>query len=94
MVQYMHAAAVLPVKSTWLKSIIKENFETWPGLTYSNADKYCPHEVDTIKGHMVKYSKVVRPTKKKKDNSKGNKKAPNQATLEGKIEEEDIPPPI
>ena len=31
--RYMHAAAGLPVKSTWLKSIKKGNFATWPVLT-------------------------------------------------------------
>ena len=37
LVRYMHAAAGFPVKYTWLKAIKKGNFETWPGLTYSNA---------------------------------------------------------
>ena len=42
LVRYMHAASVFPVKSTWLKAIKRGNFLTWPGLTYSNAAKYCP----------------------------------------------------
>ena len=45
LVQYMHAAAGFPVKSTWLKAIKKGNFVTWPGLTYSNTEKYCRHAV-------------------------------------------------
>ena len=49
LVRYIHAAAGFPVKSTWLKSIKKLNFETWPGLTYTNADKYFPHAVETLK---------------------------------------------
>ena len=53
LVQYMHAASGFPVKSTWLRAIKKGNFETWPGLTYPNAAKYCPRAVETIKGHMV-----------------------------------------
>ena len=53
LVQYMHAAAGLTVKSTWLKAIKKGNFVTCPGLKYSNADTYCSHAVETIKGHMV-----------------------------------------
>ena len=52
----MHAAAGFPVKSMWLRSIKKVDFETWPGLTYSNAEKYCPRAVETIKGHMVQSS--------------------------------------
>ena len=33
LVQYMHAAAGFPVKSTWLKAIKNGNFESWPELT-------------------------------------------------------------
>ena len=65
LVQYMHAAAGFPVKSTRLKAIKKGNFETWPGFTYSNAVKYFPHVVETIKGHMVQSSQGVRSTKEK-----------------------------
>ena len=42
LVRYMHAASGLPVKSVCLRAIKNENFETWPGLTYSNSAKYCP----------------------------------------------------
>ena len=45
LVRYMHAASGFPVKSTWLKAIKKGNFVTWPGLTYSNTEKYCRHAV-------------------------------------------------
>ena len=65
LVRYMHATSGLPVKSTWLRAIKKRNFETWPRLTYSNAEKYCPHAVETIKGHMVQSSQGVRSTNKK-----------------------------
>ena len=65
LVQYMHMAAGPPVKSTWLKAIKKGNFETWPGLTYSDAAKYFPHAVEAIKGHMVQSSQGVISTKKK-----------------------------
>ena len=53
LVKYMHAAAGFTVKSTWLRAIKKGNFATWPGLTYSNAAKYCPQSVEALKGHMV-----------------------------------------
>ena len=72
-VRYMHAAAVLPVKSTWLKAIKKGNLETWPVLTYSNVEKYCPQVVETIKGHMVQSSQGVVSTKKKKHQNRGKK---------------------
>ena len=78
----MHAAAGLPVKYTRLKEIKKGNFATWPGLPYSNAEKYCPHAVETIKGHMVQSSQGVQSTNKKKNQYRGIKKAPSKATLE------------
>ena len=92
-VRYMHAASGSPVKSTWLKSIKKGNVETWPGLMYTNTSKYCPHAVETIKGHMVQSYKGVRSTNKTKHQARGNKKDPNQGTTEKQYEEEDIPPP-
>ena len=80
LVLYMHAAAGFPVKSTWLKAIKKENFETWPGLTYTNSVKYFPHSVETIKGHMVQPSQGVRSTKKTVHQARDNKKDRNQGT--------------
>ena len=53
LVCYLHAVAGFPTKSTWLKYIKAGNFETCPGLTYSNSSKYCPQLVETIKGHMT-----------------------------------------
>ena len=90
----MHTVAGLPVKSTWIKAIKKGNFETWPGLAYTNAAKYCTHAVETIEGHMVQSLQVVVSTKKTKHQSRGNKKVPDQITLEKKSEEKDIPPPL
>ena len=89
----MHTEELLPVKSTWIKAIEKKNFETWPGLTYSNTAKYCPHPVETIKVHMVQSLQGVRSTKKRHQ-PRGNKKSPDQVTLEKQYEEEDIPPPL
>ena len=42
LVRYMHAAAGFLVRSTWLKARKNGNFNSWPGLTYKNAAKYCP----------------------------------------------------
>ena len=66
LVRYMHAAAGFTVKSTWLKAIKKGNFSTWPGLIYSNTEKYFPQSVETLKGHMVQKSQGVQSTKKEK----------------------------
>ena len=70
LVRYMHAAAGFPVKFTCLRAMKKVNFATWPGLTYSNAEKYCPQSVENLKGHMVQSSQEVRSTKKDKHKNK------------------------
>ena len=94
LVRYMHAAAGFPVRYTWIRSIQKRNFATWPGLTYYNAAKYCPCAVETIKGHMVQSLQGVRSTKKKMHPYRDIKKEPAKATLEKEEEREDIPPPL
>ena len=88
----MHAAAGFPVKYTWLKEIKNRNFESWPGLTYNNADKYCTHSVETLKGRMVQSSQGVRSTKKKKHQTQNKQKKPTQGTLQKQSEAEDILP--
>ena len=42
LVVYFHAADGYPVIDTWLKVIKAGNYDSWPGLTYINATKYCP----------------------------------------------------
>ena len=64
LVWHMHAASGFPVKSTWLREIKRGNFETWPGLTYSNPSKYFALAVETMKGHMVQSSQGIQSTKK------------------------------
>ena len=64
LVRYMHVAAGFPVRSTWLKAIKNGNFNSWPGLTYNNAAKYCPQSMEKIKEHMVQSSQGVRSTKR------------------------------
>ena len=65
LVRFFHAAAGYPVKATWLKAIKAGFYDTWPGLTYSNASKYCPAAVPTTKGHMTQVRQGVRSTKPK-----------------------------
>ena len=48
-----------------LAAIKAGNFASWPGLTYTNAEKYCPISVDTLKGHMTHTRKGARSTKPK-----------------------------
>ena len=54
LVRYLHAAAVFPVKSTWLNATKSRNFATFPGFTYSNAAKYYHELSETIKAHIIK----------------------------------------
>ena len=82
LVWYMHEEVGFPVKYTWLKAIKKGNIVTWPGLTYSNAAKYCPHAVETIKGHTLQSLQGVQSTKKQKKKYRDNKKAPANTALE------------
>ena len=89
----MHAASGFLVKSTFFRAIKRGNFETWSGLTYSNASKYWPREVENMKGHMVQSSQGVRSTKNKTPPPISVKKwifkdEPEEAEME------DIPPPI
>ena len=62
----MHEASGFLVKSTWVRAIKRGNFETWPGLTYSNASKYFALAVETAKGYIVQSSQGVQSNKKKK----------------------------
>ena len=39
LVHYLHACAEFSVRSTWLAAIKSGNFASWPGLTYTNAEK-------------------------------------------------------
>ena len=59
LVRYLHAIVGLPIKPTWLKAIKAEWYATWPGLTYSNASKYCPESAENIKGHMTQSQQGV-----------------------------------
>ena len=60
---YLHAAAGFLVRSTWLRKIVAGNHSLWPGLTISNATKYCPSTDSTIMRHLVQKRQGVRSTK-------------------------------
>ena len=67
LVRYYHAAAGFPVRATWLDAIKAGNYESWPGLTYNNAARYCPNALPTLKGHMVQGRKGVRSTRSNRE---------------------------
>ena len=64
-IRYFHAAAGYPVRSTWLTAISAANYSYWPGLTLTNATKYCPSATATIMGHLVQKRQGVRSAKPK-----------------------------
>jgi hypothetical protein len=65
LVGFYHACLGFPVKQTWLEAIKAGNCDTFEGLTYSNAAKYCPDADETIMGHMAQQRQNVRSTKPK-----------------------------
>jgi len=65
LVGFYHACLGFPVKQTWLDAIKAGNCDTFDGLTYSNAAKYCPDSDETIMGHLAQQRQNVRSTKPK-----------------------------
>ena len=65
LVGFYHACLGFPVKQTWLDAIKAGNFESFEGLTYSNAARYCPDSDETIMGHLAQQRQNVRSTKPK-----------------------------
>ncbi len=62
LVGFYHACLGFPVKQTWLDAIKADNCDTFGGLTYSNAAKYCPDLDKTIMGHLAQQCQNVRLT--------------------------------
>ena len=65
LIEFLHATAGYPVKSTWLAAIKAGNYATWPGLTYELAARYCPDPDCVYKGHMTQTRQHIRSTKPK-----------------------------
>jgi hypothetical protein len=65
LVGFYHACLGFPVKQTWLDAIKAGNCDTFEGLTYSTAVKYCPDSDETIMGHLAQQRLNVRSTKPK-----------------------------
>ena len=42
LIRYFHAAAGVPVRSTWLDAIKPGNYASWPGLTLNNTKNVVP----------------------------------------------------
>jgi hypothetical protein len=65
LVGFYHAYLGFTVKQTWFDAIKDGNCNTFEGLTYSNAAKYCPDADETIMGHLAQQHQNVRSTKAK-----------------------------
>jgi hypothetical protein len=65
LVGFYHACLGFPVKQNWLNAIKAGNCDTFEGLTYSNAARYCPDANETIMGHLAQQRQNVRSTKPK-----------------------------
>ncbi len=65
LVSFYHTCLGFPVKQTWLDAIKAGNCETFDGLIYSNAARYCPDANETIMGHLAQQRQNVRSTKSK-----------------------------
>jgi hypothetical protein len=65
LVDFYHACHGVPVKQTWLDAIKAGNCNTFDGLTYSNAARYCSDADETIMGHLAQQRQNVWSTKPK-----------------------------
>jgi hypothetical protein len=65
LVGFYHACPGFPVNQTWLEAIKIGNCNTFNGLTFSNASRYCPDANKTILGHLDQQCQNVRSTKPK-----------------------------
>jgi len=67
LVGFYHACLGFPGKQFWLDAIKAGNCDTFDGLTYSNAAKYCLNADETIMGHLAQQRQNVRSTKPKQE---------------------------
>jgi hypothetical protein len=74
LVGFYHACLGFPVKQTLLDAIKAGNCNSFDGLTYANAAKYCRDADEKIMGHLAQQPQNVWSTKPKPP-------APNQALL-------------
>jgi hypothetical protein len=62
LVGFYHACLGFPAKQTWLNTIKAGNCDSFDGLTYSNAARYCPDADETILGHLAQQRQNVHST--------------------------------
>ena len=67
-IRFLHAAAGFPVKATWIDTIQRGNYATWPTLSAEAVERHYPESDATTKGHLKKQRQNVRSTKIKIEN--------------------------
>ena len=65
LVDYHHASCRSPTQSGWGKSITKNFFTSWPGLSFDLVHKYLTKKQSTILGHLQQPRKGLRSTQEK-----------------------------
>jgi hypothetical protein len=63
LIGFYHACLGFPAKQTSLNTIKASNCDSFDGLTYSNAARYCPDADETILGHLAQQRQNVHSTK-------------------------------
>jgi hypothetical protein len=64
-INYLHAACLSPIKSTWITAIKNGNFISWSGLTEQAVQKHLSKSTSTTKGHLNQRRQNARTTKVK-----------------------------
>jgi hypothetical protein len=80
LIQYLHAAAFSPSKSTWIEAIRRGHFQSWPGLSVKAVHRHLKETEATAKGHMDQTRKNIRSTRrplKQPTNSTPQQEQPN-----------------
>jgi hypothetical protein len=67
LINYLHATAFSPVKSTWIKAIKNGKFASWSGLTEQAVGKHLSKSVATVKGHLNQERMYAQSTQPKKE---------------------------
>ena len=65
--QYFHAAAFIPVKSTFIAAINNGHFTSWRGMYASLISKNLPQSPFTVKGHLDQEKNNLRSTQSHHD---------------------------
>jgi hypothetical protein len=68
LINYLHAACLSPVKSTWITAIKNGKFLSWPGLIEHAVEKHLSKSTATTKGRLNQQWQNARTTQIKSTN--------------------------